>query len=145
MKFVKLANTIPQVFLDYQEELAQEIKESELKYIHELWHEYEKLGYKPFIQKYGHGSYEVMHQPKDDRLDRKCERKTKQLVEKIWNKSQDKLGNVIETNIYFNGADIDGTITGENGIVELRTIIASGPIQRMHFRHLLKFYPKKGE
>lgn len=143
MKFIKIANTISRVLLDYQKELAKIIKDAELDYIRQLGEEYNRLGYKTFINYYGYGSYEVMRQPKDDRLDKKCERKSKQLVEKIWNKSQEKLGNIINTDVYFNGADIDGTITGENGIIELRTIIASGPIQRTHFRHLLKFYPKK--
>lgn len=59
--------------------------------------------------------------------------------EKLIKQLQDKVGAVTNVNLQRNHNDkMDGRVTGEKGTVYLETIVAEGPIQRAHYRTLIK-------
>ena len=146
MKFIKLikSNKLPDILKEYQVKLADEFYQADIKLQKELEEERNRLKYdfykderynKRFIVTLLESNYETLRKINDKRAD--------EFIQNLWDKVNSKINNIEKIDLHISGRDLNGIIYGDNCNIKLETILAGGPIQRLHNRCLIKVLKKE--
>lgn len=145
MKWEKLiqSSEIPQILLDYQKQLEEELYKHDVEVRNNLQEEYQKLGYNFWYKpEYNKIWVTKLLESNSETIKKESEKKAKKLVEDLWNKINSKIDNIVDIILHINGGNIEGLIIGDNCNVRIATILAGGPVQRLHNRCLVKVLKK---
>lgn len=145
MKWEKIiqSSEIPQILLDYQKQLEEELYKHDVEVRNNLKEEYKKLGYNFWYKpEYNKVWVTKLMESNSETIKKESEKKAKKFVEDLWNKINSKIDNVVDIVLHINGGNIEGLIIGDNCNVRIATILAGGPIQRLHNRCLVKVLKK---
>lgn len=146
MKFFKVikSNEIPQILMEYQTKLCDEFYNSDIELQHNLKEQYNKIG-RDFWkdERFNKKFYHDLLTYNNDTIRRVSEKRAKDFITDIWNKINSKINNIEKIDLHISGRDLNGIIYGDNCNIKLETILAGGPIQRLHNRCLFKVLKKK--
>lgn len=102
---------------------------------------YNQLGYKEFIKKYSSEGYSLLKST-DEEIAKEAKLSAKVYVDDLYLRVFSITGKVTVVNCVYlgeSGVNLNGTITGENGVARVKTIVAGGfNIQRLHVRTLVQ-------
>lgn len=102
---------------------------------------YNQLGYKEFIKKYSSAGYSLLKST-DEEIAKEAKLSAKVYVDDLYLRVFSITGKVTVVNCAYlgeSGVNLNGTITGENGVARVRTVVAGGfNIQRLHVRTLVQ-------
>lgn len=139
---------IPPILKDLQQEIKKELLETYRSIKEKIISYKQRMRENPTFRKQileeaffliGKSNYMFFKDKADEDIEKLADKESEFYVLDIINRVTKKVGEIIDyRDVYVNGPAINGTITGDRGSTRLQTIVASGPIQRPHYRVLLK-------
>lgn len=146
MKFIKVikANELPDILKEYQLKLAEEIYQADIKFKSYLIEERNRLGHSFYTDpRYNKVFIVNLMGYNSETLKNLANKQAEGFVQKLWDKINTKINNIESVDLHINGRDLSGMVRGDNCDIRIETILAGGPIQRLHNRCLFKVLKKK--
>lgn len=132
---------IPQVLIDFQNQLETEVTENWLKHFRFLKSKpYPHFSEQTPLAKQIRSAYHSS----EDEIIKDAKKYVENLVFNLFKRVCDKVGNITKVDLHINkgnlyeGNALNGTVTGDSGYVSVKSILASGEVQRLHVRVLVK-------
>jgi hypothetical protein len=130
---------IPPILKELQDELYEKLVNHDKNLRDEIIDYFRENGSSKTLEKYGKYNFNVLRYRSDEQIEKACASESEAYVIDLINRVTKKVGKIIDyKDIYLIGPSINGRIDGERGSTYLQTIVASGPVQRPHYRVLLK-------
>lgn len=140
---IKVNKEIPQVLIDYQEKLAKEFYESDIKLKEELIKERNNLKQDFYKDpRYNKEFVTTLLESNSETLERINNKRAEDFVRNLWDRINSKINNIQEIDLSTRGGTINGFVRGDNCDIHIQTILAGGPVQRLHNRCLFKIWKK---
>jgi hypothetical protein len=135
----KRVTDIPLIIKELQNELCNELIEQDKKLRDDIVNYFRNFGKTDTIKKYGKVNFNMFINATDEDIERQCAKDAEYYVLDLIDRVTNKIGKITDySKLFVNGPAINGRVFGERGSVYLETIIAGGPVQRLHYRVLLK-------
>lgn len=140
-KQLKLEDTIafemPEVFRECKEMLSKNWTEYDISKRDEMREYRKSVSWDEFRERYSY-STESSYDYTDEEFKKRNDRAAEDYIIDLYNRVKGEVGEVVSWDyIHLNGKALNGFIEGENGKVEVETILAGGPIRRLHQRVIL--------
>jgi DNA repair exonuclease SbcCD ATPase subunit len=135
----KKVTDIPLIIKELQNELYNKLIEQDKKLRDDIVNYFRNFGKTDTIKKYGKVNFNMFINATDKDIEKLCEKDAEYYVFDLIDRVTNKIGKITDySKLFVNGPAINGRVFGERGSVYLETIIAGGPVQRLHYRVLLK-------
>ena len=129
---------MPEQLKELQKEIEAELKEYRTNYRDQMKRDRKEMEWDEFKKKYrGVNFYKVYYQTDED-IAKESEKDAKSYVLDLVSRVQKKVGEVTKWDLYINGNNLNGRVSGTRGTAKVETILAGGyNIQCLHNRVLV--------